>query len=142
MESGALGAGLGTIITGTSKALKASPLARQFDKSPLQSVLGKALNKLTPNSVLGKRAFNILKDGDQIATTYALKAQFFVDNLAKNAENISKQALKNAGSQKEQVFNQFQKLLNDRLTDFGDFKKPNFVFDDNGAVLKHVPPGS
>jgi len=140
VESGAIGAGLGTIITGTSKALKASPLARQFDKSPLQSVLGKALNKLTPNSVLGKRAFNILKDGDQIATTYALKAQFFVDNLAKNAENISKQALKNAGSQKEQVFNQFQKLLNDRLTDFGDFKKPNFVFDDNGAVLKHVPP--
>ena len=140
VESGALGAGLGTVIAGVSKAAKASPLARQFDKSPLQSVIGKALNKLTPNSVLGKRAFNILKDGDQIATTYALKSQFFVDNLAKSAENISKQALKNAGSQKEQVFNQFQKLLNDRLTDFGDFKNPNFVFDGKGDILKNVPP--
>ena len=140
VESGALGAGLGTIITGTSKALKASPLAREFDKSPLQSVIGKALNKLTPNSVLGKRAFNILKDGDQIATTFALKSQFFVDNLAKSAENISKQALKNAGGQKEQVFNQFQKLVNDRLTDFGDFKKPNFVFDGKGDILTNVPP--
>jgi len=140
VESGALGAGLGTIITGTSKALKASPLARQFDKSPLQSVLGTALNKLTPNSVLGKRAFNILKDGDQIATTYALKSQFFVDNLAKSAENISKQALKNAGGQKEQVFNQFQKLVNDRLTDFGDFKKADFVFDGKGNILKEAVP--
>ena len=142
VESGALGAGLGTIITGTSKALKASPLARQFDKSPLQSVIGKALNKLTPNSVLGKRAFNILKDGDQIATTFALKSQFFVDNLAKSAENISKQALKNAGGQKEQVFNQFQKLVNDRLTDFGDFKKADFIFDDKGNVLKQTVPES
>ena len=140
VESGALGAGLGTVIAGVSKAAKASPLARQFDKSPLQNVIGKALNKLTPNSVLGKRAFNILKDGDQIATTYALKSQFFVDKLAQSAENISKQALKNAGSQKEQVFNQFQKLLNDRLTDFGDFKNPNFVFDGKGDILKNVPP--
>ena len=140
VESGALGAGLGAVITGTSKALKASPLAREFDKSPLQSVIGKALNKLTPNSVLGKRAFNILKDGDQIATTFALKSQFFVDNLAKSAENISKQALKNAGGQKEQVFNQFQKLVNDRLTDFGDFKKADFVFDGKGNVLKEAVP--
>jgi len=140
VESGALGAGLGTIITGVTKAAKAAPLARQFDKSGIQSWLGKGLNKLTPNSVLGKRAFNILKDGDQIATTYALKSQFFVDNLAKEAERISKQALKNAGGQKEQVFNQFQKLLNDRLTDFGDFKKTDFVFDGKGNILKEAVP--
>ena len=66
--------------------MKASPLARQFDRSPLQNVIGKGLNMLTPNSVLGQRAFNILKDGDQIATTYALQSQIISETLAKSAD--------------------------------------------------------
>ncbi len=140
VESGAIGAGLGAVISGTARAVKKSPLAREFDKSSIQSFFGKTLNKLTPNSVLGQTAFNILKDGDQVATTFALKSQTFVDNLAKEAERISKQALKNAGGQKEQVFNKFQKLLNDRLTDFGDFKKADYVFDGKGNILKEIPP--
>ena len=140
VESGAIGAGLGATIAGVTKAVKASPLARQFDKSPLQSAVGKTLNMLTPNSALGKRAFNILKDGDQIATTYALKSQMFVDNLAKEAERISKQVLKNAGSQKEKIFSDFQKKLNDRLTDFGTFKKDDIVFDGKGNLIKEVVP--
>ena len=48
VESGAIGAGLGATIAGVSKAVKASPLARQFDRGPLQSKLGSTLNKLTP----------------------------------------------------------------------------------------------
>ena len=142
VESGAIGAGLGATIAGVTKAVKASPIARQFDKSPLQSALGKTLNMLTPNSALGKRAFNILKDGDQIATTFALNSQQFVDNLAKNAEKISKQALKNAGGQKQDIFNKFQKLLNDRLTDFGVFKRDDFVFDGKGNIIKRGLPES
>ena len=140
VESGAIGAGLGATIAGVTKAVKASPLARQFDRSPLQNVIGKGLNMLTPNSVLGQRAFNILKDGDQIATTYAKKSQELAEDLGQTAEKISKQILKNAGSQKEQIFTKFQKLLDDRIKDFGDFKKTDFVFDNNGAILKRQVP--
>ncbi len=139
-ESGAIGAGLGATISGVSKAVKASPLARQFDRSPLQNVIGKGLNMLTPNSVLGQRAFNILKDGDQIATTYALQSQIISETLAKSAEKISKQALKNAGSQKDAIFTRFQKLVNDRLTDFGKFKKSDFVFDQKGNIVQKQLP--
>ena len=134
-ESGAVGAGLGVTISGISKAVKATPLARQFDRSPIQSWIGKGLNKLTPNSVLGKRAFNILKDGDQAATTYILKSQYLSENLGQLAEKISKQALKDAGSQKEQVFNQFNKLINNRLKNFGEFKKSDFVIDSKGNII-------
>jgi hypothetical protein len=140
VESGAIGAGLGATISGVTKAVKATPLARQFDRSPLQNVIGKGLNMLTPNSALGKRAFNILKDGDQIATTYALKSQMMSEALATSAEKISKQALKNAGSQKEEIFTKFQKLVNDRLTDFGKFKKSDFVFDQKGNIVQKQLP--
>jgi len=139
-ESGAIGAGLGATIAGVSKAVKATPLARQFDRSPLQNVIGKGLNMLTPNSVLGQRAFNILKDGDQIASTYALQSQIVSETLAKSAEKISKQALKNAGSQKDEIFTKFQKLVNDRLTDFGKFKRSDFVFDQQGNIVQQQLP--
>jgi len=142
VESGAIGAGLGATIAGVSKAVKATPLARQFDRSPLQNVIGKGLNMLTPNSALGKVAFNILKDGDQAATTYALQSQFLAEGLSDTAEKISKQILKTAGSQKEQVFAKFQKLLNDRLTDFGKFKKDDFVFDSKGNISAETIPES
>ena len=142
VESGAIGAGLGATIAGVSKAVKATPLARQFDRSPLQNVIGKGLNMLTPNSALGKVAFNILKDGDQAATTYALQSQFLAEGLSNTAEKISKQILKTAGSQKEQVFAKFQKLLNDRLTDFGKFKKDDFVFDSKGNISAETIPES
>lgn len=140
VESGAIGAGLGATIAGVSKAVKATPLARQFDRSPLQNVIGKGLNMLTPNSVLGQRAFNILKDGDQIASTYALQSQIVSETLAKSAEKISKQALKNAGSQKDEIFTKFQKLVNDRLTDFGKFKRSDFVFDQQGNIVQKQLP--
>ena len=140
VESGAIGAGLGATIAGVSKAVKATPLARQFDRSPLQNVIGKGLNMLTPNSVLGQRAFNILKDGDQIASTYALQSQIVSETLAKSAEKISKQALKNAGSQKDEIFTKFQKLVNDRLTDFGKFKRSDFVFDQQGNIVQQQLP--
>ncbi len=142
VESGAIGAGLGATIAGVSKAVKASPLARQFDRGPLQSKLGATLNKLTPNSALGKVAYNILKDGDQASTTYALQSQFLAEELSQTAEKISKQVLKTAGSQKEQVFTKFQKLLNDRLTDFGKFKTDDFVFDGKGNVVVDKMPES
>lgn len=122
--------------------MKASPLARQFDRGPLQSKLGSTLNKLTPNSALGKVAYNILKDGDQASTTYALQSQFLAEELSQTAEKISKQVLKTAGSQKEQVFTKFQKLLNDRLTDFGRFKTDDFVFDGKGNVVVDKMPES
>jgi len=134
-ESGAVGAGLGATIAGVSKAVKATPLARQFDRSPIQSWIGKGLNKLTPNSALGKRAFNILKDGDQAATTYVLKSQQLSESLGQVAEKIAKQGLKNAGGQKQEVFNKFTKLINDRLKNFGEFKKSDFVVDSKGSII-------
>jgi len=135
VESGAIGAGLGATIAGISKAVKATPLARQFDRSPLQSKLGGALNKLTPNSALGETAFNILKDGDQAATAFILKSQQLTEDLGILAEKISKQALKDAGSQKPDMFNKFTKLINDRLKNFGEFKKSDFVVDDKGNIV-------
>jgi hypothetical protein len=122
--------------------VKASPLARQFDRSPIQSKLGGTLNKLTPNSALGKTAYNILKDGDQAATTYALQSQFLAETLGQTAEKISKQVLKTAGSKKEEVVSKFQKLLNDRFTDFGRFKTDDFVFDGKGNVVPDKIPES
>ena len=142
VESGAIGAGLGATIAGVSKAVKASPLARQFDRSPLQSKIGATLNKLTPNSALGKVAFNILKDGDQAATTYTLQSQYLAEGLGQQAEKISKQVLKNAGSKKEEIVSKFQKLLNDRFTDFGKFKTDDFVFNKQGDVVVEQLPES
>jgi len=135
VESGAIGAGLGATIAGISKAVKASPLARQFDRGPIQSKVGGLLNKLTPNSALGKTAFNILKDGDQAATAFILKSQQLSEELGLLAEKISKQALKDAGSEKPAVFSRFTKLINDRLKNFGEFKKSDFVVDDKGSIV-------
>ena len=122
VESGAVGAGLGATVSGISKAVKQTPLARQFDRSPLQSKVGASLNKLTSDGVLGGRAFNILKDGDQAATTFILKSQQISEDLGQLAEKIAKQGLKVAGGDKQEVFTKFTKLIDQRLKDFGDFK--------------------
>ena len=135
MESGAVGAGLGATISGISKAVKQTPLARQFDRSPLQSKVGAGLNKLTSDGVLGARAFNILKDGDQAATTFVLKSQQISEDLGQLAEKIAKQGLKVAGGDKQEVFTKFTKLIDQRLKDFGDFKKSDFVVDEKGLIV-------
>ncbi len=135
VESGALGAGLGATISGISQAVKKTPLARQFDRSPLKSKIGGGLNKLTSDGVLGSRAFNILKDGDQAATTFVLKSQQISEDLGQLAEKIAKQGLKVAGGDKQEVFSKFTKLIDQRLKDFGDFKKSDFVVDEKGLII-------
>tara|TARA_R100000278_G_scaffold21138_1_gene20040 strand:- start:2303 stop:6763 length:4461 start_codon:yes stop_codon:yes gene_type:complete len=135
VESGAIGAGLGATISGISQAVKKTPLARQFDRSTIQSKIGAGLNKLTSDGVLGGRAFNILKDGDQAATTFVLKSQQISEDLGQLAEKIAKQGLKVAGGDKQEVFTKFTKLIDERLKDFGDFKKTDFVVDEKGLIV-------
>ena len=57
------------------------------------------------------------------------------EDLGLLAEKISKQALKDAGSEKPAVFSRFTKLINDRLKNFGEFKKSDFVVDDKGSIV-------
>ena len=135
-ESGVIGGALGATLTGVGKAIKASPIARQLDKSPVQSQIGKIVNSLTAEGALGGKFFEIWKGGDSALAVFAKQGEQKIGDLAKETDKIAKEIVKQTGGEKKAVVNTFTKLINDRFSNFGEFDKNRFIA---GKEIKKIP---
>ena len=127
VESGVIGGALGATVTGLGKAVKASPIARQLDKSPIQSKIGKLVNTLSSEGALGQQFNQIWRDGNSALATFAEQGEQIVGGLAKTTEQLAKDIVRQTGGERKQVVGKLTKLINNRFSNFGEFDRNKFI---------------
>jgi hypothetical protein len=135
IESGLIGAGIGTAITGIKTGVKATPLARAFNKDPLQSKLGQFINSLTPNGGLSQKLYEILQLSKEGVSEAALLNTTAADNLQKAADTLVKNVGRLSAAEKESKLNVFKNLIDKRLKNFGDVDEKDIFLSPEGELL-------
>ena len=136
VESGVIGGALGATVTGVGKAIKASPIARQLDKSPIQSKIGKIVNSLSSQGALGGKFFEIWKDGSSALAAFGKNSEQIIGDLGNTTEQLAKDIVKQNGGEKKEVVTKLTKLINNRFSNFGEFDTKKFIA---GKEIKKTP---
>ena len=121
IESGLIGAGIGGVIAGVRGAAKKSPLARNFDKDPLNKLLGRVVNAVTPSGAFTRDMFERVQSGKEAVSAAALKATQFVDEIEKSADTIVKSSNKVLAGKTKDKMARLKKLIDNRIKNYGDF---------------------